>query len=81
MDWVVTIVGVIGFRLAGKKVWWAWYVNILNQILWAIFAITTQQWGFLLGIPLYMYVFVKNAYEWTKERNASRASPPSVGSS
>lgn len=67
MDWIVTTIGLIGFYLAGKKVWWAWYVNIANQILWGIFAIATQQWGFLLGIPLYLFVFSKNAYSWTNE--------------
>ena len=67
MDWIVTIIGLIGFYLAGERIWWAWYVNIANQILWAIFAIATQQWGFLLGIHLYLFVFSKNAYSWTKE--------------
>ena len=67
MDWVVTIIGVIGFLLAGKKIWWAWYVNIANQILWAILAITTHQQGFLVGVGFYLVVFTKNAYDWTRE--------------
>lgn len=75
MDWLVTIVGVVGFYLAGKKVWWAWYVNIANQVLWLIFAVVTEQWGFLIGIPLYMSVFVKNAYDWTKEHRQTAADP------
>lgn len=72
MDWVVTIIGVIGFYLAGKKVWWAWYVNIANQVLWLIFAVVTEQWGFLIGIPLYMSVFIKNAVDWTKEHRLKK---------
>lgn len=73
MDWVVTIIGVIGFYLAGQKVWWAWYVNITNQLLWGIFAVVTEQWGFLIGIPLYMSVFMKNAYDWTKEHKLEKS--------
>lgn len=75
MDWVVTIIGAIGFLLAGKKIWWAWYVNIANQILWVVLAVATQQWGFLLGVPLYLSVFVKNAYDWTVGRNAEEETP------
>lgn len=66
-SWVLTAVGLIGFYLAGKKVWWCWYVNIANQILWASYSIITQQWGFLVGTGFYLFVFVKNAIVWTKE--------------
>lgn len=65
--WLLSIVGVAGFMLAGKKVWWAWYVNIANQILWFAYATITQQWGFLAGVLVYSVVFVRNAYLWTKE--------------
>lgn len=67
MDWVVMIVGIIGFWLAGKKIWWAWYVNIFNQILWTVYAILFQQWGFLAGTAFYLIIFIKNAISWTKE--------------
>lgn len=66
-SWALTLIGVSGFWLAGRKVWWAWYVNIANQALWLAYALTTQQWGFLLGIPVYLAVFVPNALRWTRE--------------
>jgi xanthosine utilization system XapX-like protein len=31
-NYIVTFVGLIGFYLGGKKIWWAWYVNIANQM-------------------------------------------------
>jgi hypothetical protein len=67
-SWALTLIGVTGFWLAGRKVWWCWYVNIGNQALWLAYAITTQQWGFLLSVPVYLAVFVPNAYRWTRER-------------
>jgi hypothetical protein len=70
-SWIVTIIGLIGFYLAGRKIWWSWYINIANQLLWTIFAVATEQWGFLLGVPLYLFVFIKNAYSWTKEHYES----------
>lgn len=67
-SWAVSAIGILGFFLAGKKVWWAWYVNIANQVLWFIFAVVTQQWGFLLATFFYLAVFTRNAYLWTKDR-------------
>jgi hypothetical protein len=66
-SWALTLIGVTGFFLAGRKVWWAWYVNIANQALWLTYALVTQQWGFLAGIPIYLGVFIPNAVRWTRE--------------
>lgn len=67
----VTLVGLLGFWLAGRKIWWAWHIGVANQLLWVIYAVTAQQWGFLIGVPIYGAVFGRNAYLWTKEhRNA-----------
>lgn len=66
-SWVLTIIGLIGFYLAGRKVWWCWYVNIANQILWATYSFVTEQWGFLVGVFAYTAIFTKNAIEWTKD--------------
>lgn len=68
-SWIVTIVGLIGFELAGRKVWWAWYINIANQFAWVAFALITGYHAFLLGTAFYFVVFCKNAYLWTKNRN------------
>lgn len=70
-SWALTLIGVTGFWLAGRKVWWAWYVNIANQALWLAYALVSQQWGFLLGIPVYLAVFVPNAVRWTREHRAA----------
>ena len=68
-SWIVTLVGVTGFWLAGKKIWWAWYVNIANQILWIAFALISGYEAFLVGTAFYLVAFVRNAYLWTKNRN------------
>lgn len=71
-SFILTIIGLTGFWLAGKKVWWAWYVNIFNQALWAGYAVVTHQWGFLVGAAVYTVVFAQNAYKWTTEHNLSK---------
>jgi hypothetical protein len=66
-SWVLGAIGICGFILAGRKVWWAWYINIANQFIWLAYSIVTQQWGFLVLSVFYFIVFSKNAYDWTKE--------------
>lgn len=68
-SWLLTIVGVTGFILAGRKVWWAWYVNLACQILWFAYAIITAQYGFIVAALVYSVVFTQNAVKWTRERS------------
>ena len=72
-SWALTAIGLAGFWLAGKKVWWAWYVNIANQILWTAYALVTEQLGFLVGTAFYTFVFTKNALAWTREHREKQA--------
>lgn len=69
-SWALTLIGVSGFFLAGRKIWWCWYINIANQILWTAYAVITEQWGFLIGVPIYLGVFIPNAVRWTREHFA-----------
>lgn len=68
-------VGIAGFELAGRRVWWAWYVNIANQGLWLAFALITGYWGFVVGTIFYTYQFGRNAIKWTKERHTLNKPP------
>lgn len=81
-SWVLTVFGLLGFIFAGKKIWWAWYINIANQFLWTAYAIVTEQWGFIVGSVFYFAVFSRNAYLWTKEHQEKKKKgvpPPKVG--
>ena len=78
-SWVLTAVGVTGFVLAGKKIWWAWYINIGCQALWVTYAIVTEQWGFIVASAVYTVVFTRNALAWTREhREETRVLPKSM---
>ena len=69
---LLTVVGITGFLLAGCKVWWAWYVNIGCQFLWAAYAVATQQWGFIAASAVYAVVFTRNAVAWTIEHREEK---------
>lgn len=66
-SWLLTVVGVTGFVLAGRKVWWCWYINIGCQALWITYALVTGQWGFIVASVVYTWVFTQNAIRWTRE--------------
>lgn len=67
LTWVMVIVGFIGFRFVGLKKWWAWYINLACQILWATYALVTGQLAFLASAAAYFVIFAWNAYKWTKD--------------
>lgn len=72
-SWIVTIVGVVGFFLAGKKLWWAWYWGLGTQVLWTVYAIVSNQPAFFVSVLLYSFVYGKNAWSWTKEHLEQKA--------
>jgi len=76
--WVVSAVGILGFHLAGKKIWWCWYVNVANQILWVIFALVTDQLGFLVSTLFYLPLFSNNARKWTQDHIRAKKTPVRV---
>lgn len=78
MDYLLVAVGLLGFILAGRKIWWAWYVNIACQFLWFAYAIISQQYGFILGAIVYTIVFTGNAIKWTKEHKAKPKEVPDI---
>lgn len=66
-SWVLTFIGIACFWLAGRKVWWAWFVGIAGQFVWLAYSLLSGQWGFLAGVVLYTVVYVGNAVRWTRE--------------
>lgn len=71
-SWILTAFGLTGFVLAGRKIWWCWYINIACQILWFTYAIVTKQLGFVVAAVVYAVVFSQNAIRWTKEHRLKK---------
>jgi hypothetical protein len=72
LTWVMTSVGFTGFIFAGKRKWWAWYINMACQILWFVYALATGQPAFLAFAAAYFVIFAHNAYKWTKDELVMR---------
>jgi len=67
-SWVLTAFGLTTMWLAGRKVWWAWFVGLAGQTAWLAYGLVTHQLGFLVGAAAYSFVYARNASLWTHER-------------
>ncbi|QED11617.1 nicotinate ribosyltransferase [Arthrobacter phage Qui] len=73
LSWAVTAIGIFGFFMAGKKVWWSWYINLSCQALWFAYAFYSGTPAFFFAASFYTIVFGWNAYKWTKAHFLNKA--------
>jgi hypothetical protein len=64
MPYVLSIIGVTALFVIGKRKWYGWLLAFFNECLWVVFAITTRQYGFLLGAGIYGSVNAYHAFKW-----------------
>ena len=69
---VLSVIGVLGIYLAGRKSKWGWGLGLAAQVLWVLFALTTAQYGFLLSAVAYGTVYGKNLWQWHREESSRR---------
>ena len=67
-SYVLTAVGVTGLYLAGRKVWWAWFIGLGAQLLWLAYALSTEQYGFIVSAFAYGFVYARNGARWMRDR-------------
>jgi hypothetical protein len=65
-SWLLTLVGVSGLWLAGRRSAWGWAVGLGAQGLWIAYALATSQEGFLASAVVYGSVYLKNFLAWRK---------------
>lgn len=66
-SWILTAVGITGIYLAGSKNKLGWLIGILAQVLWLVFGLTTQQYGFIVSAFVYGFVYIRNWRRWRAE--------------
>jgi hypothetical protein len=64
MPYVLSIIGVTALVIIGRGHWWGWVIAFGNECLWVVFALTTHQYGFILGAAVYGSVNIYNARRW-----------------
>lgn len=68
-SWVLAAIGVTGIFFVGQKTIWGWLVLIFNECLWVIYAVTTQQYGFIIAAIAYAAVYIRSFIHWKDTSN------------
>lgn len=71
-SWGLTVLGVTGLVLAGKKIWWSWLIGLLAQVFWIAYALTTKQYGFVGSALVYGTTYAINAHKWYNQQKVDR---------
>ena len=66
-SWLLAILGVSGMYFVGKKTVWGWLVLLANEVIWVVYALITQQYGFIAMAIAYAFVYIKSYLEWRRE--------------
>lgn len=64
LPWLLSAITIYMTILAGNKHPRAWLIGLVNQILWLIWILGTQSWGFIpMNIAL-GWVYLRNHLKW-----------------
>lgn len=64
-SWVLTSVGIMGLYLMTKKNPAGFVVGLGAQLMWIMYALSTEQYGFVVSAIAYGFVNVLGFYRWT----------------
>jgi hypothetical protein len=67
-SWILTAVGVTGAYLAGQKNPWGWFLGLAIQPVWIVYALVTEQYGFVVSALAYGLMYAKNFIWWMREK-------------
>lgn len=75
MTWsfVLAAVGILGLLLAGSRRKIGWALGFSAQLLWILYAVATEQYGFIISAIAYGIVYARNWAKWAdEEREATK---------
>jgi nicotinamide riboside transporter PnuC len=71
-SYLLAAVGILGIWLAGRRNLWGWALGVGAQVLWIIYALVTDQYGFIVSALAYAVVYARNWYQWRREEADAR---------
>ena len=48
-SYILATIGVTGIFFVGRKTIWGWLILCVNECLWIVYALVTQQYGFIIA--------------------------------
>ncbi|MDQ1041449.1 nicotinamide riboside transporter PnuC [Streptomyces sp. V3I8] len=67
-SYVLTLIGITGLLLAGRKKAFGWIIGFLAQGPWATYGVVTGQHGFVISALAYGYVYALNFWTWRRDK-------------
>lgn len=68
-SWGLAIIGVAGIYFVGRKTLWGWFVLLFNEVIWIVYAVVTEQYGFIVSAIAYAAVYIKSYLHWKEDAN------------
>lgn len=72
-SWVLAAIGIAGTFFVGQKAVWGWIVLMVSEAMWVIYAVHTEQYGFIVAAVAYGVVYVKSYLSWQRQAEAARS--------
>jgi hypothetical protein len=66
-SWLLAVVGVTGIYVVGRKTIWGWLVLLVNECIWILYALATEQYGFIAMATAYALVYIKSYRQWRRD--------------
>lgn len=67
-SWVLMGVGVTGIYLTTRKLWIGFAIGLFAQVLWFVFGLVTEQYGFVVSSFVYGAVNLSGLRRWLREK-------------
>lgn len=80
-SWALALVGMVGLYLTTKKLARGYVVGLLVQIPWFVYALVSEQYGFILSSVGFAYVNALGWYRWTRNEKTPVSDVPTTKAS
>jgi hypothetical protein len=64
LPWVLSVLTIATMFLAGSKWRWTWLLALGNQLLWAVWIVSSQSWGLVPMNAALWVVYLRNHLKW-----------------
>ncbi len=68
-SWILATIGVTGIFFVGRKTIWGWLILCLYECLWIVYALVTDQYGFIVAAIAYGVVYIKSYLHWRRDEH------------
>lgn len=67
MDWIASILSIVGTLLCGTKNIWCWPVWIIASSIWIVITVCTHQWALCLMFSAYQVTNIMGWIKWNRD--------------